>query len=365
MVKNFYDLDQIRSIPIKEVANVLGVSVNRYNKCKIRDEKTASVQLYTKNSNGYDRFWDFGINEGGDVIVFASMVLGSDWQTALETLAESFGIEPVNNTEYQNRSELTNAQYMRIGVYGDLATKNLDFDLERYSMESAQKYSEKYHMTVNELRKTYPEFYTHKILRGRVLPFVSEMRNSYYSELYGHFLLAQALGVQDATELPPQQLEKFGQMQRELEAVEKLLHKAAMGTSMEETLPVMKYDVKEDYLAVINGKVPFQVGPVSYNDMKHQARANDEILRYRSTPRDAYFAMLREGLEDVPHAAFQQGEEVNLAFLPEHSAVIERFIVEHKEKEVAKENLQADSRGAVGKEYEEKVQQRQPAEMAR
>lgn len=335
MTKRFYDLEQVRDIPILDVAAAFGVDVKRGNKCKIRDEKTPSVQLYTKSRNGFDRFWDFGINEGGDVIVFVSKILNCDWQTALEQLADTFGIEPVNNTEYRNRSDLTNSQYAKIGIFGDLATKNLDFDLERFSMESAQKYADKYKMSVNELRKQYPDFYTHKILMKKALPFVSELRNRYYSELYAHYSLAKLLNVQDPTKLDDKATEKFEALKSEVETAERLLHRAAKGTSMEETLALKKYDVLEDYMGLINGEITFQVGAVSYNNMKLMARKNDEILCYRSLGSEDYFHLSEGPLKEIPHAAFLRAEKVNLAFLPEHSPEITKIIEALQGKDLA------------------------------
>lgn len=335
MTKNFYDLDQVRSLSILEVAELCGIDVKRVGRsywCKLRSEKTASTKLFLDNPSGYHSFFDFGVNEGGDVIAFASKAMSVEWQNALEFLAESFYIEPINNIEYQNRNELTDYQYEKIGIQGDLATKNLDFDLEKYSMESAQKFSDKYHMTVNKLRTTYPEFYTYKILMGKAIPFVSNLRNEYYAKLYNHYLLAKSLNVTNPTELSDSSLSKFEKFRVELTNAEKLLHKAAKGTSMEERLPLKQYDVRTDYQALIEGVVSFQIGDISYNDIKQQARQQDVVVHYRSVMLDDYLSLRREGITDVPHAAFVRGDKVNLVFLPEHSISIENFIESHQVK---------------------------------
>lgn len=327
MTKNFYDLEQIRGIPILEVCSAFGIKVRRSGRtytCKLRDEKTPSVHLYTRNNNGQDNFYDFGVNEGGDVIVFVSKILNTDWQSALENLASTFGIEPVNNTEYRDRNELTNYQYEKIGVYGDLATKNLDFNLEKYTLESAQKYSDKYNMTVNELRSKYPEFYTHKILMNKALPYVLNLRNSYYTELYNHYVLAKNLRVQDPTALSDSFIQKLNEKKNELVTAEKLLYKAAKGTSLEERLSVRSYDVESDFHAILNGEISFQVGSVPYFEIKQAARKNDEVVHYRSVSVDDYESMLSGLLGCVSYAAFLKADKVNLAFLPEDSDIIER-----------------------------------------
>lgn len=360
MAKNFYNLDDVLSIPIEEVCEVFGVKVLRHGMCSIRpDEKYPSCKLYTKNPDGHDTFYDFGANVGGSVVDLVMFLNNTDRQGAFDFLGETFHLEPQNNTDYEHRNELTDAQYLKIGVYGDLATKNLDFDLERFSMESAQKYADKYHMTVNELRKQHPNFYTFKILMRRALPHVSNMRNSYYMDLYNHYLLAKSLQVSDPTALIGSSVEEFERQKKELMAAEKLLYKAAKGTSLEERLTVRKYDVKEDYRALIDGKISFQVGPTSYNDIKFEASKQDATLCYHSVPMEDYFFLKREFLENVPHAAFMRAGTVNIACLPEQSLEIERSIdllpTKHHIDELVKEASAAplDSEKGKGSERSE------------
>lgn len=329
MSKNFYDLEQIRSIPIEDVCAAFGVDIYRKGRsktCRLRVEKTPSVHLYTNNSNGQDSFYDFGGNYGGDVICFVSHVLGSDWQTALEQLASTFGIEPVNNSEYQTRNELTNYQYEKIGIQGDLATKNLDFDLERYSFESAQKFADKYNMSVNELRSQYPDFYARKILMNRALPFVTNLRNNYYTALYNHYSLAKSLHVSDPAKLSESFIERFDKLKNELSNAEKLLYRASKGTSLEDRISVRAYNVEEDYRALINGEIAFQIGSVSYNDIKQEAFKREEVVHYRAISVKDYESLQANLLNEIPHAAFLKGDRVNLAFLPEQSLAIEKAL---------------------------------------
>lgn len=360
--KSFYDLDQIRSISILEVADMCGIDVKKAGRsywCKLRPEKTASVKLYIDNDTGYDSFCDFGNgNKGGDVIVFVAEAMNMDWQTAVEYLADNFNIEPVNNMDYRTRNELTDYQYEKIGIQGDLATKNLDINLEKYSLESVQKYSDKYRMSVNELRKTYPEFYTNKILMGRAMPFVSNMRNMYYAHLYNHYLLAKSMKISDPTSLDDAFIQKFEKHRAKLAQAEKLLHKAAKGTSMEERLELKHYDVLEDYKGLIEGKIAFQYGVLPYNDIKQAARKNDEVVHYRSVPLEDYFKLRRGSLDDIPHAAFVRAEKVNLAFLPEHSLEIENCINDlqaqkQAEKSALREQTPEGEKGHPRRVFEE------------
>lgn len=326
MIKNFYNLDDIRSIPIIEVCHMYGVRIERGNKCKLRDEKHASTQLYLRDKDGYDRFWDFGTNEGGDVIKLVSVLENCEWQEALEALAQSFNIQPVNNTEYAKKGELTDYQYAMLGVYGDLATKNLDIDLERFSLESAQKLSDKYHMSLNELREKYPDVYRKRILNERIRPYVKDLRNDYYKDLYYHYRIAKELNIEHPEELDQHSLERFEDAAKNLDYVERLLHKAAIGTSVADDLEFIHYEPIKDYSRVISGKQQFEVGNVAYNDIKREAGRNGEYICYKIVSDNDYMALNVGLLKDVPHAAFMQGNKVNVAVLPENADEIDRCV---------------------------------------
>ena len=285
---------------------------------------------------------------------------GTDRQGAFDWLGQTFHIAPRNNTEYEIRNELTNAQYACIGIQGDLATKNFDFDLEKYSLESAQKFADKYRMTVNELRTKYPNVYTHKILMAKALPYVSELRNNYYMRLYNYHILAKAMGVKDPMQILGASRKEFEGLKDELARADKLLYKAAKGTSLEERLTTHKYDVQQDYEDIVNGKIPFEIGPVSYFVIKQQARLNDEVVHYRSVAADDY-AKLEKIMAEIPHAAFVKGSQVNLCFLQDMSLTIEQCLKALPVKDsVEKAVAEAVSKSEAGENKAKEPQRKAP-----
>ena len=365
MAKNFYLLDDVLSIPIEEVCASLGIQVYRGNTCKIRDEKTPSCHLYTNNADGHDSFYDYGIHVGGNVVnlvMFVAEQRGlvnfSDTrslrQWAFDYLGETFNLTPQNNTEYETQNELTDLQYSKIGVYGDLATKNLDIDLERFSVESAQKYSDKYHMSVNELRSTYPRVYVAKILYARAIPYVNRLRQEYYAKLYNHFLLSRTLKISPAVGLSETFLKEAEDMRKNLQAAEKILRRAAAGTGLEVSMRVGEYDVHKDYRDLIHGEKSFQFdGTVSFSQVKYDAKRRGSDIDLYHLDLDDYLELSRY-LTDVPYAAKAEGKKITLAFLPEYRRDIEHSVEILKAKREAEMAMSKKSSKTVSDKTRDK-----------
>ena len=337
MAKNFYELEDVLSIPIEEVCASFGIQVYRGNMCKIRDEKTPSCHLYTNNSDGFDTFYDYGINVGGNVINLAMFIAENRGLTnagderslrqwAFDYLGSTFNLTPRNNTEHEYSNEVSDYEYSKIGICGDLATKNLDFDLERFSMESAQKYSDKYHMSVNELRTTYPRFYTAKILYGKAIPFVNRLRNDYYSTLFNHYYLSKSLGVSPAGSMTASFLKEAEGLRKTIQDAERILRKAAVGTGLEASMKMRKYDVHKDFRDIIAGNLSFQLdGTVSFSQIKYDAKRHGSDIDLYQLSLDDYVE-LNKYLSDISYAAKVKGTEITLAFLPEYRQDIEKSV---------------------------------------
>lgn len=323
---SFYNLDEVRSLSILDVCHAYGIEVStRGNFIKLRDEKTASCKLYFGDGNDNDSFYDFGSHQNGDVIKLVSVYTGCSWQEALESLASTFGIAPVNNTQYMDRNELSDLEWRKLGVYGDRATKNFDFDLEKYSIESVQRFSDKYGIPVNQLRKEYPNKYMYDIIKKRAIPHVYRMRNDYYFHLYNH-LSAQLsiLGHFDLNNMSHEDLQECKDMCKQLTQAESLLRKALKGTDVR--YQCRQYDVLQDLTKIYKGEISFEIGKLSYAELKSESRLQGVDLRFREVSVGDYVAMDEYGINSVGHAAFLKNDKVNIVFLPEHSALIDKCI---------------------------------------
>lgn len=327
-MKAFYNLEDLNSISILDVCQRFGVPIERRGSvyfCKLRSERTASCKLYLNNADGHDSFYDFGSSVGGNVIKFVSECLNCNFQTAIEELANAFNVEPVNNSEYFNRNELTDLEWQKIGVYGDLATKNFDFDLDKFSYESTQKYAEKYSMSVNQLRREYPYKYAVDIIKKRAIPHVYSLRNNYYFHLHTCLYLQKSLlGHFDINNVPQKELEELNALHKELTQSEALLKKALRGTDVIYTFK--EYNVLEDLKKIYYGEIAFEIGEISYVDVKRESQRYGTDLRYRSVSLDEYLKLADYDINSVMHAAFVKNENVNIAFLPDQSELIDELI---------------------------------------
>lgn len=327
-MKAFYNLEDLNSISILDVCEYFGVHVDKKGSscfCKLRNEKTASCKLYLNNADGHDSFFDFGSSIGGNVIKFVSEYLNCDFQAAIEALANAFNIEPVNNADYYNRNELTDLEWKKIGVYGDLATKNFDFDLDKFSYESTLKYSEKYSMSVNQLRKDYPYKYAVDIIKKRAIPHVYSLRNNYYFHLHTCLSLQKSLlGHFDINHVPHKELEELKALCKDLTQAEVILKKALRGTDI--TYSFKEYNVLEDLKKIYYGEIAFEVGANSYAEVKYTSQRHGTDLRYRSVSMYEYLRLADYDINSVMHAAFVKNDTVNMAFLPEQSELIDELI---------------------------------------
>ena len=139
--KAFYDLAEIKAIPLQEICRALEIPVKRKGNSdwfSIRPEREPSCKIYPTNT-----YSDFGDgNRGGSGIDLVAAVQEISPEAAIAWIGETFGLRPLNHV--RGKGELTDRQYAAIGIQADLATKNFSFDLETYSEEQTREFAEKY-----------------------------------------------------------------------------------------------------------------------------------------------------------------------------------------------------------------------------
>ena len=152
----YYNIEDIKSIPIQDVCSLYGISLkakgeNWWGRLREND-KTPSFSI-----NPSKNIWrDWGISKGGDVISLVSELESVDQGKAIAILGERFGIEKQYSNEYSNEKYNglpTFNQYKNIGIYSKRAIRNLDINLEKQSLEEAEKLEEKYKISMQELAK--------------------------------------------------------------------------------------------------------------------------------------------------------------------------------------------------------------------
>ena len=185
--KKYYDIKSIKSIPIPDVLARFGIEVNHAGFFAIRNERTPSAKYY-RNTNTY---CDFGMhNDGGDVLKLYAVLAGLDMRDAIEKMAIDFGVLPeeYNHDEIQ----LSDSQWQLIGLYGDMASKNMTFDFEHYSLSTNYRFAQKYHISMNELKKRDLRRYEN-IIVSRAIPYVERMKLILKQDLQEHYVFQEFL----------------------------------------------------------------------------------------------------------------------------------------------------------------------------
>lgn len=331
--RNFYNLDVLEAIPIEEVCKRFDVPIFKKSGklwCKIRNEKTPSCKLYEETNT----FCDFGNgNLGGNTINFVAAIKNCSNAEAIELLAAAFDIEPELKTK-ENANQLLDFLYEKIGLYGDLATKNMDLDLEHDSLDNVWETSIKYCMSMNELKEKYPKEYE-SILRKRAVPFVLKKLNNYYYEIYKSYALLKAVYGKEFNHLPATSFKQLEEERLALEAAEKILIRAAKGTNLK--FVKKTHDVQKDFEKISNGIIEPEIGSIRYFDLKLQAKKENQLLLYKSIPADVYMRLSMVGLEKLPHSAFIKKDTVNLVFLPRTKEMIFTLISDFERQEMQRE----------------------------
>lgn len=304
--KAFYDLAEIKAIPLQEICRALEIPVKRKGNSdwfSIRPEREPSCKIYPTNT-----YSDFGDgNRGGSGIDLVAAVQEISPEAAIAWIGETFGLRPLNHV--RGKGELTDRQYAAIGIQADLATKNFSFDLETYSEEQTREFAEKYRMPVQQLAKEYPEIY-HNMLKRVSLPVLQEARSDYYSELYLSDKEAKLWGRSFSWS------ETAEEKRQKVERCEQILRRAIQDTKLLR-FQWRAYDIKTDLERIRSGELSWQFdGNVPYAALKENAPKKGERIRYQEIPFETYYMndVYSRFLSEIDIAVFVRGDKVNIAY---------------------------------------------------
>jgi hypothetical protein len=331
-IRNYYDLTEIKNIPLESIASIYNKSIAQRNGAlwvNVRGEKTPSCRLYNETNT----FCDFGNGRfGGDSVNFIAYCEGVEHKLSdeeryvyIEKLAQHFGVQPQNlNPKQPTEIELTLEQWKRIGIQGDMASKNIDFDFEKYSEKQNMKFAEHYRVSMNELIKKDEKGY-YQILKKRALPFLYEKRNDYYYQCFLEDKLSISNGQVSFEN--KEVIEMLISQKKDLELSEKALSYAIKD---ENKLPYkyVEYDVKTDIEKIRKGEISFQVGNVDYLSLKQFENTQGHNLIFNTVTYEQYSFLRRYDLDELPHSAFVKGNKVNVCYTQNDELVISKLIQE-------------------------------------
>lgn len=312
MSKNFYNYDLLKAIPIKDVCERFGIDVKDVKGslwCKIRDENHASCKLYPETNT----FCDFGNgNKGGNTINLVQCIEQCSYEEAGEKLALAFDIEPETYSK-TSPYQVYDSMFSKIGLYGDLALKNM-INLDEMTVDEAQEMILKYNsLSMSQLRKEYPEEYE-TLLRQKAVPYVLQKQNMYYFDICTAYILAKAVYVEHPDLIPDYVEKKLQGDCDDLIKAEKILEKASYETKL--IFKPQVHNVKAELERILNGKLQPEIGTIRHFNMKLQAKKLNQVLGYKAIPEKDYYSLMDQGLKDIGHAAFWKQGMVNMVFLP-------------------------------------------------
>lgn len=175
--KGFYNLDEIKAIPLEDIASKYGIQLKKKGNRlwgKLREnEKTSSFSINLEKNLWYD----FGSGEGGSGIDLVAKLDGLSPTDAINKLAVEHGLESEQtNNEWV---PLTDRQYRKIGIQPERATLNFQFDLNKQTVEELTRWSDKYGVPVKELAAKHPKVYN-KMLEKIALGEINELKGKYF-----------------------------------------------------------------------------------------------------------------------------------------------------------------------------------------
>jgi len=318
----YYDMDQMRQIPILDVCrNMLHLDCEQKSGrtwCKTRPERTASTLIHEDKNT----FYDFGTQEHGDVIHLVSYVWNMDTKTAINALAKAYDIQPQNASTGLDPNELSLWEYEKIGLSGDSATKNFDFNYDHLSIERMYELSRQYDMPMNQLRKKHPKIYE-KILRNKSFPYIRDLRNEYYLSVWTHYQMMKAIGKPNLF-YAPDHIALFDAQIKELQRAERILNRAIHNTKIS-PLPDRKYDVAEDLSLLLKGEIKPALGPASYNAMKQAARKEGSAIKYKVFDYDSYIKNMLHYTDGLQYSAFLTAGRIVIGYLEKDEAQFRSF----------------------------------------
>lgn len=347
---NFYDFETInREIPIEDVLAFHGIRPSSKMRdsgwYSIReDDDTPSAHIDANRRFG-NTIHDFGYGNTFNPLTLTMYLQGVDMVEASRILGEAFNIAPkISGREGEDSAgKVSDYEWKMLGIYPDMVSKNIDFDLDKYGLSSSMKLSERYKISMEELREQVTGPNAEKaderdkrryesILRSRAVPFVYEKRYEYFRRMHDDYQLAKAVSRDmEVDKIFRIHQDDYETLAKKLSQIETSMKKVLEGTSVK--FKGRRYNPIEDFHSVINGEVSFEIGLNSHYEVSRAAFLDKTKVFYCTVDMNEYYALLNNGLSNMQVAARQKGEQVTLSFLSSDSGKVNYLIKALRGKE--------------------------------
>lgn len=318
----YFDLDVIKKIPLTEVLSRYGIEIDKHHFFKLRDEKTASARYYPETNSWYD----FGISVGGTIIDLVKQLEHVDTTQAVRLIAEQYGV--VSNKDMIVKN-ISNHEYGLIGIQGDRAGKNYDFNalFSRYPMEVAMRISQELAIPMNQLYDKYPKTYAN-IIRTQAIPFVWQFKQLYLNSVYVYTQSSQSDDrIKDYMKMNAKMLYQDYQNRYSI------LKRCVNGTSID--IRKLRPDFDRDFENIRCGKIAVEISPYSYMEFKELKGANISYVLSSETYQKFESEYLSQyDIGEHPYLASAKGNIVKMTIKEVDRKIMESLLqkVEKQEK---------------------------------
>lgn len=180
-----YDGEDIERVPIAEIFQKMGCDLKRVSRgeyvTRIRPEDDNPSCYVNVNKNCWN---DFGGSGGGVVqaVMAIDPIRYPDWRSAATYIVQNFDVPPINN-DLSGVKMMSNYEFELIGIQPDRASKNIDWDLECFTISQAQKLADRLgDQTMQALAINDRSMYV-SILRHTAVPYVIKQHHFYRNHL--------------------------------------------------------------------------------------------------------------------------------------------------------------------------------------
>lgn len=359
-MSNFYDFEVInREIPIEDVLAYHGILPSQKARGEgwysIRqDDDTPSAHIDAKRRFG-NTIHDFGYGNTFNPLTLTMYLQGVDMVEASRILGEAFNVAPkIVGHEGENPANIvSDYDWRSLGIHPDMVSKNVEFDLEKYSISSTMWLSEQLRISMSELRNrvTGPEAEKaddrdkrryEGILRTKAVPLIHDKRDEYFRRMNDDYQLAIAVNPNmDVEKIFEIHRSDYEAMAKNLSTLEFTLKKVLDGTSIR--FKGRRYNPREDFRDVIKGEISFEIGANSHFEVSRDAYRGKAKVFYCVVSLEEYEKLMRNGMDAIKVAARQKGEQVSLSFLSTDSSKVNYLVKALR----GKETVLAESFGAA------------------
>ena len=327
----YFDLDRIKKIPLPEVLSRYGIAVDNHHFFKLREEKTPSARYYPETNSWYD----FGANTGGTIIDLVKQLEHLDTTQAIHRIAEQYGMMPNSHIPVKN---ISNHEYNMIGIQGDRAGKNYNFDtlFSRYPMEVVLRISRELSVSMNQLFDKYPKTYM-DIIRTQAIPFVWQFRQVYLNSIY---VYAQ---LNNSSKFDREYMKMNAEMiYKDYQDRYGILKRCVKGTDID--IRNLRSDFERDLKHIQNGKIAVEISPYSQMEFKELKGANVSYIISIQTYRTFESEYLsRYDIGEYPYLASAKGDIVTMTIKETDRKVFECLLKQMEKQEKKEQDSQIEN----------------------